>query len=64
MINWKIEYKIDYHISTVMDGIRDIECSSLIIETSSIDEAKKLATAQFCNIAGFKIDKVTKLWEY
>ena len=43
---------------------KEIEFNSLIIEGTSPDNAEQLIKAQLSNVAGFKIDKITKLWEY
>ena len=64
MTNWNTEYKIDFHILNVRDGIKQIEYSSLIIEGTSLHNARQLINAQFVNVVGFSIDKFTKIWEY
>ena len=64
MANWKTEYQIDFHILNVRDGIKKMENSSLIIEGTSPDDVKQKINAQFKNIVGFSIRKITKIWEY
>ena len=64
MKNWEAEYKVDFHIFTLTDGKKEIEYSSLIIEGTSTENVEQLIKAQFANIAGFTIDKITKIWEY
>lgn len=64
MKNWNIEYKVDYEIIIVSEGIKIVECNSIIIEATSTEDVKRLVNNQFSNIAGFKINKIIKLWEY
>ena len=64
MKNWKTEYKVDFHIVALTNGKKEIEHNSLIIEGTSTENVEQLIKAQFANIAGFTIDKITKIWEY
>ena len=64
MKNWETEYKVDFHIITITDGKKEIEYNSLIIEGTSPENAEQRINAQFANVAGFRIDKITKIWEY
>ena len=64
MNNWKTEYKVDFHIVGLTNGKKEIEYNSLIIEGASTDSVEQLIKAQFANVAGFRIDKITKIWEY
>mgnify|MGYP001166223967 CR=1 FL=1 len=64
MSNWKKEYQVDYHIFSISDGKKAIEYNSLIIEGNSPGEVTEIVEAQFYNIVGFSIDKVSKIWEY
>ena len=64
MKNWETEYKVDFHIVALINGKKEIEYNSLIIEGTSTENVEQLIKAQFANIAGFTIDKITKIWEY
>ena len=64
MKNWNIEYKVDYDILIVCEGMKFVECNSIIIEATSREDVKRLVSNQFSNVAGFKINKIIKLWEY
>ena len=63
MKNWKTEYKVDFHILALNDGKKEIEYNSLIIEGTSPDNAEQLVKAQFSNVIGFKIDKITTIYK-
>ena len=64
MKNWETEYKVDFHIIALNNGKKETEHNSLIIEGASPDNIEQLITAQFANVVGFKIDRITKIWEY
>ena len=64
MKNWETEYKVDFHIIALTDGKKEIEYNSLIIEGTSPENAEQRITTQFANVAGFRIDKITKICEY
>ena len=64
MKNWETEYKVDFHIVALTNGKKEIEHNSLIIEGTSTDTVEQLIKAQFASVAGFRIDKITKIWEY
>ena len=64
MKNWKTEYKIDFQIVALRNGKKEIKYNSLIIEEASPDNVEQLIKAQYANVAGFRIDKITKLWDY
>ena len=64
MKNWRTEYKVDFHIIALSNGQKGIEHNSLVIEGTSLDNVEQLINAQFANVAGFKIDKISKIWEY
>ena len=64
MNNWKKEYEVCYQIFNVSDGTKNIEYGSIIIEAGSKDEAKRAIELQLQNILGFKLGKITKVWEY
>ena len=64
MKTWKTEYKVDFHIVALTNRKKEIEYNSLIIEGASPDNVEQLVKAQFANVAGFRIDKITKIWEY
>ena len=59
MKNWKTEYKIDFHIVALNNGKKEIKYNSLIIEEASPDNAEQLIEAQYANVAGFRIDKIS-----
>jgi len=62
--HWKSEYEVDYCINTVCDGKIVSESSIWIVEASSMDEAKLIATKHFSNVSGFDIRSIAKVWSY
>ena len=64
MKNWETEYKVDFHIIALTKGNKKIEYNSLIIEGTSPENVEQRINAQYANVAGFTIDKITKIWEY
>ena len=64
MTNWKTEYKVDFHILEIRHGARDIERFSIIVEGKSSNHVEQVIKGKFFNVAGFSIDKITKIWEY
>ena len=62
--HWKSEYEIDYCINSVCDGKIVEENSIWIVEASSLEEARSIATKHFSNISGFNIGNIRKVWSY
>ena len=62
--HWKSEYEIDYCINSVCNGKVVHENSIWIIEASSLEEARSIATKHFSNVSGFNIRNIRKIWSY
>ena len=61
---WRTEYEIDYCYESISKGIKVTTNKLWIIEASSLDEARSIASKQFSNIAGFRIRNIKKIWSY
>ena len=62
--HWRTEYEIDYCYESISKGIKVTTNKLWIIEASSLDEARSIASKQFSNIAGFRIRNIKKIWSY
>ena len=62
--HWKTEYEIDYCYESISKGIKVTTNKLWIIEASSLDEARSIASKQFSNITGFQIRNIKKIWSY
>ena len=62
--HWRTEYEIDYCYESISKGIKLTTNKLWIIEASSLDEARSIASKQFSNIAGFRIRNIKKIWSY
>ena len=62
--HWRTEYEIDYCYESISKGIKVTTNKLWIIEASSLDEARSIASKQFSNIAGFQIRNIKKIWSY
>ena len=50
MNNWKIDYRVKYHITfTHIDGRTDVKAGSLVIEADSPDDVERIIIDQFEN---------------
>ena len=58
MNNWKIDYRVKYHITfTHIDGRTNVKANSLVIEAGSSDDVERIIIDQFEN----SDDALTKL---
>ena len=62
--HWKSEYEIDYWVNSVCYGKIVSKNSIWIVEASSLDEARSIATKHFANVSGFNIRNIKKVWSY
>ena len=62
--HWRTEYEIDYCYESISKGIKVTTNKLWIIEASSLNEARSIASKQFSNIAGFRIRNIKKIWSY
>ena len=62
--HWRTEYEIDYCYESISKGIKVTTNKLWIIEASSLDEARSIASKQFSNIAGFRVRNIKKIWSY
>ena len=62
--HWRTEYEIDYCYESISKGIKVTTNKLWIIEASSLDEARAIASKQFSNITGFQIRNIKKIWSY
>ena len=50
MSNWKIDYRVKYHITfTHIDGRTNVKANSLVIEAGSSDDVERIIIDQFEN---------------
>ena len=62
--HWKSEYEIDYWVNSVRNGKIVNQNNVWIVEASSLDEARSIATKHFANVSGFYFRNIKKVWSY
>ena len=65
MTNWKTDFEVKFHLEFLhVDGKKEIESKSLIVEAENGDKAIEIIRHQYENSAFLKIDEVRKIWIY
>ena len=65
MTNWKTDFEVKFHLEFLhVDGKKEIESKSLIVEAENQDKAIQIISHQYENSQFLKIDEVKKIWKY